>query len=233
MREIADISAPFVQSAAPLRAVFVMDDELLRHGLMHVLGQASGIRFVGDLHHGNGLADRLAALRPQLLLVGDEPGLDIRALLADLETRPRVVVVIDSTDQPAAICDLLHSGADGVVDRRSPSAELLGTILRVAAGHGALDARSTSALIGELHTHGDVSGPASAPALTRREGEVLHLLTDGLDNRAIAAMLFISEATVKFHLHNIMDKFGVHKRAALVSAALRGPMRFRTPGGPR
>ena len=54
---------------------------------------------------------------------------------------------------------------------------------------------------------------------------MLALLTEGLDNRAIATDLFISEATVKFHLHNIMDKFGVHKRAALVSAALRGGTR--------
>ncbi len=63
---------------------------------------------------------------------------------------------------------------------------------------------------------------ACTPVLTRREHEVLHLLTDGLDNRTIARNLFISEATVKFHLHNIMGKFGVHRRAALVSTALRG-----------
>jgi DNA-binding NarL/FixJ family response regulator len=107
----------------------------------------------------------------------------------------------------------------GVVDRRSPAADLLATMLRVIDGRSALDVRSADTLIAELRAQ---SEPGYSRLLTRREGEVLGLLTNGLDNRAIATTLFISEATVKFHLHNIMDKFGVHSRAALVATVLRG-----------
>lgn len=96
---------------------------------------------------------------------------------------------------------------------------------RVLDGQSALDAYSVNTLIAELRSQNTEHELDYARILTRREKEVLALLTDGLDNRAIATDLFISEATVKFHLHNIMDKFGVHKRAALVSAALRGQSR--------
>lgn len=220
-RGIADIRSTFVNSPR-LRTVFVMTDELLRHGLMHVVSQAAGVEFVGDLQHGSGLAERLRALRPELLVVGIEPGVPLSALLAELDPVPKVVVVVDGDDTSTRALELIQAGADALVDRRSSSTDLLNTVLRVINGQTALDARSANALIAELRSQRSEAPADYSRLLTRREREVLSLLTDGLDNRAIATKLFISEATVKFHLHNIMDKFGVHKRAALVSAALRG-----------
>lgn len=225
-RGIADIRGTLA-SAPRLRTAFVMNDELLLHGLMHVLGQAGGVQFVGDLRHGAGLADRLRVMRPELLVVDADRDMPLSALLAELDPVPKVIVVIDGEEAPARALDLIRSGADALVDRRSPSADLLSTVTRVIEGQSALDAHSVNTLIAELRSQETESDMDYARILTRREREVLTLLTEGMDNRAIAADLFISEATVKFHLHNIMDKFGVHKRAALVSAALRG----RTQGG--
>jgi len=213
--------------APRVRTAFVMDDELLRHGLVHVVSQASGVQFVGDLRHGAGMVARLRAMRPELLVVGIDRSLPLAALLAELDPAPKVIAVIDAEEPPARALELIRGGADALVDRRSHSADLLRTVLMVIDGHTALDAHSASALIAELRSQETGSESQCERLLTRREKEVLTLLTDGLDNRDIATELFISEATVKFHLHNIMDKFGVHKRAALVSAALRG----RTQGG--
>jgi DNA-binding NarL/FixJ family response regulator len=216
--EIGGAPASFADPS-PVRTVFVMNDELLRHGLMHVAGQGDAIALVADFEHGPGLADRLHTLAPDLLVVGAEAASELAALLAELDPAPKVVAVIDGDDPREPALPLIRAGVDGVVDRRSPSADLLDTIERVLGGHSALDARSADTLITELRAQ---SEPGYARLLTRREGEVLGLLTNGLDNRAIAATLFISEATVKFHLHNIMDKFGVHSRAALVATVLRG-----------
>lgn len=216
--EIDSTTAPF-EETAPLRTVFVMNDELLRHGLMHVVAQSRGIRLVADLPHGAGLSERLRVHRPQLLVVGPEAATDLPTLLAELDPAPKVVAVIDGDDSREPALPMIRAGVDGVVDRRSPSADLLATILRVIDGHSALDGRSVDTLLGELRAQAE---PGYARMLTRREGEVLGLLTNGLDNRAIAGTLFISEATVKFHLHNIMDKYGVHSRAALVATVLRG-----------
>jgi DNA-binding NarL/FixJ family response regulator len=156
------------------------------------------------------------------LVVDVDRDLPLSTLLAELDPVPKVIVVIDREESPARALDLIRAGADALVDRRSPSTELLNTVTRVLDGQTALDAYSVNTLIAELRSQNTEHELDHARILTRREKEVLALLTDGLDNRAIATDLFISEATVKFHLHNIMDKFGVHKRAALVSAALRG-----------
>lgn len=204
---------------APIRTVFVMNDELLRHGLIHVVAQGAGIRLVGDLPHGPGLLDTLRALTPDLLVVGTEVGPDLAALLAELEPAPRVLAVIDGDDPRERALPIIRAGADAVVDRRSSSADLRTAALRVIAGHRVLDARSAETLIDELR---EQARPGESGTLTRREHEVLELLIEGLDNRSIAGALFISQATVKFHLHNIKAKYGVHSRAALVAAVLRG-----------
>lgn len=216
--ETIDIPASFIDTA-PIRTAFVMNDELLRHGLIHVVTQSVGIRLVGDLAHGPGLVERLRVLRPQLVFVGAEAVPDLPSLLAELDPAPKIMAVIDGDDPRERALPLVRAGADAVIDRRSSMADLRGAVLRVIEGHRALDARSAETLMAELR---EQSRPGESGTLTRREREVVGLLIEGLDNRAIAGALFISQATVKFHLHNIKSKFGVHSRAALVAAVLRG-----------
>lgn len=209
-------------SSRRMRAAVVTDDELLRHGLVHMMSRTDSVLLVGNMRPGAELVGRLQSLRPDLLVFGTDRDVTLPTLLADLHPRPKVVVVIDTDDPQTDPLDLIRAGADGLIDRRSTSHELLATLMRVAAGHNALDASCANAVITRLRAPVAAPDDACTPVLTRREHEVLHLLTDGLDNRTIARNLFISEATVKFHLHNIMGKFGVHRRAALVSTALRG-----------
>jgi DNA-binding NarL/FixJ family response regulator len=215
--------------ASKLRTVFVMDDELLRHGLIHVVSQSGRVALVGELRHDAGLDERLHALQPDLLVVGVDRNLPLAGLLAELDPAPKVIVVLDDACEPAQAIELIRAGADALVHRRSPSTDLLRAVQRVIEGQTALDAYSADALIAGLRAPGIEAEADCSRLLTRREREVLVLLTEGHDNRTIATRLFIAEATVKFHLHNIMDKFGVHKRAALVSAALRG--NHAVPGG--
>lgn len=216
--EKIDLTASFVAST-PVRTVFVMNDELLRHGLIHIVTQGVGIRLMGDLAHGPGLAERLRMAKPELLFVGADAAPELPGLLADLDPTPKVLAVIDGDDPRERALPLIRAGADAVIDRRSSAADLRSAVLRVIDGHRALDARSAETLIAELR---EQARPGESGTLTRREREVVGLLIEGLDNRSIAGALFISQATVKFHLHNIKSKFGVHSRAALVAAALRG-----------
>lgn len=208
-----------------LRTATLMGDELLRHGLVHLLSDIDQFDFVGDVQRGGSLVDRLRALRPELLLMCADDAPPLAELLGQLDPRPKVVIVTDGAGGGATALELISAGADALVDRRSPSAELLNTVQRVASGQAALDSHSANTLIDELRSQQRARDSDCGANLTRREREVLTLLTDGLDNRTIARDLFISEATVKFHLHNIMDKFGVHKRSALVCAVLRGHVR--------
>jgi DNA-binding NarL/FixJ family response regulator len=202
-----------------------MGDELLRHGLVHLLSRIDQFDFIGDVRRDGSLVDRLRALRPDLLLLCVDDAPPLADLLDQLELRPKVVVVTHGAGNGAKALELIRAGADALIDRRSSSSELLNTVQRVAAGQTALDPHSVTTLITELRLQRRGHESDAVTNLTRREREVLALITDGLDNRTIARDLFISEATVKFHLHNIMNKFGVRKRSALVSAVLRGHVR--------
>ncbi|MDY6996418.1 MAG: response regulator transcription factor [Actinomycetota bacterium] len=205
-----------------MRTAIVTSDELLRHGLVHMMSRTDNVQLVGNIRPDSELAGRLHGLRPELLVLGGDRDIALPALLATLHPRPKVVVVVDTGDAETDPLDIIRAGADGLIDRRSTSAELLTTLMRVAAGHNAMDSSCANAVITALRSPAGEPEELDMPMLTRREQEVLQLLTHGLDNRTIARSLFISEATVKFHLHNIMGKFGVHRRAALVSTALRG-----------
>lgn len=224
-----DYQQPFLGYPSSLRTTIVANDELLRHGLVHVVSHIERIRFVGDLRYGEGLAERVRELRPELLVLGMDRTLVLSDLLAELDVTPRVVVVMDSHDEGANTLDLLRAGADALVDRRSTATELRTTFNRVISGQSALDSHSVNAVIAELRCPRKDFRDDLVAALTAREREVLDLLVEGLDNRTIATQLFVSEATVKFHLQNIMKKLGVHKRAALISVALRGQSRQMHP----
>ncbi len=205
-----------------MRTTLVIDDELVRHGLTHVLSGIEEIHFVGDLRHGRELAERIRLLQPELLVLGMPPTGALTDLLTELDSTVKVVVVTDSEHTDINTVELLRAGADALVDRRSPAADLRATFAKVVNGQPALDALSVQSLITELRSPPATRAAGDTRLLTARERDVLNELVEGLDNRTIAGRLFVSEATVKFHLHNIMNKFGVHKRAALIATALRG-----------
>lgn len=204
------------------RTAVVMDDELLRHGVVHMMTRTDAVQLVADMRPGPDAPTQLRTLRPELLVLGAGDSALLPVLLAELDPRPSVIVVVDTHDAAIDPIALIRAGADGLLDRRSPSGELLATMMRVVNGRSALDSATTDAVIARLRAAEVGSETPALPALTRREHEVLGLITNGHDNRTIARTLFISETTVKFHLQNIMSKFGVHKRAALVATALRG-----------
>ncbi|MGE2832649.1 LuxR C-terminal-related transcriptional regulator [Mycobacterium sp. SMC-4] len=215
-----DMSYPHADHAV-IRSTVVMDDEILRHGLVHVVSQVDGITCVGDAGCDTGFAARITALRPDVVLLGASQFPCVRAAVNDIRPAPKLIVVIDPGRRSADLVDLVRAGADAIIDRRAPSAEVRRALRRVVAGQLVLDESSAHALMVHIRASMHPDESAHVRVLTMREREVLTLLADGLDNRGIAAKLFIAETTVKFHLRNIMDKYGVHRRAALVSAALR------------
>lgn len=212
-------ATPFAVPRA-VRAVFAVNDDLLRHGLIHIASQAAGITVTAESRMSADLLDSLGELDFDLLVVGVDSDFPLEDLLAQRRSSAKVIAVLDDSDTIRRAVALLRAGIDGLIHRRSPSPELLNAIRRVVDGQSTLDPLSSEAVIAELRCTDDKPKIDMFSMLTRREHEVMALVVEGLDNRTIAKRLFIAEATVKFHLHNIMDKFGVHKRAALVSAVL-------------
>lgn len=138
------------------------------------------------------------------------------------ESPSRVVVLVDSSD-PEIVTEAFRSGAAGVFCRTRTPAELCKCIRCVLAGQVWVSNIELEYLINALRTYPAprIVNSKGIELLTKREQQVVKLLSEGLSNREIAQRLRISGHTVKNYIFNIFDKIGVSTRLELVLYALR------------
>jgi DNA-binding NarL/FixJ family response regulator len=161
----------------------------------------------------------VAAHTPDVVLLDlklgsdDEAGLRICQQLTAEDPDVRVLVLTTFLNERLVV-EAIRSGAKGYVLKDVDAEELLRSIEAVRAGESAFDSHAAAAVVRSMS-----SPSASAPAaitFTARETEVVRLLAHGHSNRQIGQQLYISETTVKFHVHNVMEKLGVKRRAEVV-----------------
>jgi DNA-binding NarL/FixJ family response regulator len=128
----------------------------------------------------------------------------------------RVVVVAEKFDQVAAF-PLLKLGAKGLLTFAEASEQLARAVLDVAGGGFWVPRALLSRFVDETITSARrPRGPAGPTRLSRREKEVMEALLENLSNKEIAAKLNMSERTAKFHVSNLLAKYGVRRRADLI-----------------
>jgi DNA-binding NarL/FixJ family response regulator len=128
----------------------------------------------------------------------------------------RVVVVAENFDQSAAF-PLLRLGAKGLMTFSEAAEQLLRAVQEVASGGFWVPRTLLSRFVDETITSvRRPRGPAGPARLSRREKEVLEALLENLSNKEIASKLHMSERTAKFHVSNLLAKYGVRRRADLI-----------------
>jgi DNA-binding NarL/FixJ family response regulator len=157
------------------------------------------------------------------------PGVDgIQATTQALHSFPEVkVLVLTTFDLDEYAFAALKAGASGFLLKGMRPAELASAIRAVAAGDAVIAPRLTRTML-EMFAPALPAPGEAAPRgaqdprlarLTEREIEVLQVLAEGLSNAEIAERLFLSEATVKNHLGNILPKLGLRDRTQAVVLA--------------
>lgn len=124
------------------------------------------------------------------------------------------VVALTTFDDKDLVQNALRAGAINYLLKNSPMEVITDTIRAASVGRTTLSAPAIQSLIG----YEDDDRPVQE--LSAREREVLRFLSDGLKNAAIANKLNISEATVRFHVSNILRKLGAANRAQAVRIAI-------------
>jgi DNA-binding NarL/FixJ family response regulator len=112
-------------------------------------------------------------------------------------------------------------GASGIVRKQTATDLLVKSVRKVHDGEIWLDSRTTAAVMRRFSTGPAAGKNPEQTLLSRREAEVVVLVSQGLKNKEIAERMFITEQTVKNHLHNIFDKLGVSDRLALTLYAIQ------------
>jgi len=141
------------------------------------------------------------------------------------------VIVLTASDDKNEFVQAMKLGTSGIVLKQTATELLIKSIRKVHAGEIWLDSHTTAAVIRQFVAN-DEAPMAAAPVqancsprarrspLSQREREIVALVAQGFKNKEMAEKMFISEQTVKNHLHNIFDKLGVSDRLELALYAI-------------
>ncbi|MDQ6793545.1 MAG: response regulator transcription factor [Chloroflexota bacterium] len=207
--------------------VVIADDEaIVRTGVRLILDGESDIEVVGEAADGEAAIAVVERLRPDIAL------LDVRMPgMSGLEAAQRIlgaltggacrVIMLTTFDLDEYVYSALAAGASGFLLKDGTAEELVAAIRQVAAGAALLAPSLTRRLIERFVKPGPVgfTPTADLESLTRRELEVLRLMARGFSNSELAAVLALSEGTVKTHVARILSKLGIRDRVQAVVLA--------------
>jgi two-component system nitrate/nitrite response regulator NarL len=206
------------QEQSTIRLLLADDHAIFRAGLRKLLESTDDLRIIGEASNGTECIEMLTAFRPDILLLDLRmPVKDGLAVLQEVnfDSLPTRVIILTAGQDDHGVVRAMRLGASGVVLKESVSDELLKSIRKVHAGEIWLDNRMTAEIIAAFKKSSELGQRRDKPLLSNREEEVVQLVAQGFRNREIGQKLFISEQTVKNHLHNIFDKLGVSDRLEL------------------
>ncbi len=205
----------------PVTIVVIDDHAILRQGLRSLLEREPDLQVVGEASSPGEALAVVQQTRPMIVLLdmklspaSDDDGLALCAQLTKQYPGLGVLVLSTFVDDALVVSAIQH-GACGYVVKDVDTQELVRAIRLVAQSGSAFDSRSAAAMMRSIHA------PQARSPLTERELSVLRLVANGLSNRGIAAELYLSETTVKFHVRNIMRKLDAASRAEAVYRATK------------
>lgn len=209
-------------SQAPIRVLIVDDHAIVRKGIRALLSTEQDIKVVGEAEDGQHATEQARALSPDVVLMDlvmpEVDGIEAtRRITAELpKTR---VLVLTSFAGDDKVFPAIKAGALGYLLKDSGPDELVQAIRRVYHGESTLHPSVARKVLQELaHPAGHEQ---SSEALTEREVVVLRLVARGMSNQEIADHLVITEATVRTHVSNILNKLHLASRTQAALYALR------------
>ena len=205
------------------------DHTIFRDGLRRLLALEPDFKVVAEAKDGTEVLPILEEHEPDILLLDLRmPGADGLTLLQRIQTKKlktKIIVLTASEDEDEYV-QAIKCGASGIVLKQTATELLIKSIHKVCAGEIWLDSRTTAAAMRQFVNPG---GPGlrerDKPGISHREREIVACVAKGFKNKQIAEKLFISEQTVKNHLHNIFDKHGVSDRLELALYAIHHDIR--------
>ena len=202
-----------------IRVINVDDHQLIRSGLNFLLDSVEDIEFVGEAKNGTIALHLCRQLKPDVivldLMMPDMDGIAVTEKIKE-ECPDVQVLALTAYFDKDSVRNMLQAGAIGYLIKGTSTNELVEAIRSAHAGIPTLSPEATMALI-----RANPLSDKMADDLTKRQQEVLTLITEGLSNPQIARQLFVSPSTVRHHVSEILSKLGAANRAEAAVLALR------------
>lgn len=200
-----------------MKIIIVDDHVLFREGLATIIQKEADIEVAGLVGSVKETVDIVATVQPDIVLMDfnlpDGTGAD--ATIKVLEKHPECkIVFLTMSDSDENLFAAIRAGAKGYLLKNMSPSNLIATIRSVQQGESALSRSMTLRLMEELSRTKEPErlGDAALAKLTKRELDVLAELTQGKTNREIADELYLSDNTVKYHVHSILKKLNLQDR---------------------
>jgi DNA-binding NarL/FixJ family response regulator len=201
-----------------IRVLIADDQPLARAGFRAVLEATGAIQVVAEAEDGDQAVELARRHDPDVVLMDVRmPGTD--GIEATRRMPNQKVLILTTFGLDDYIIEALRAGASGFLLKDAPVEELVRAVRAVAAGDAQLAPAVTKRLLDQVARRLPAAVARDSRALadlTEREREVLRLLAAGMSNAEIAAALVVSEATVKSHVSNVLQKLGLRDRVQAV-----------------
>jgi DNA-binding NarL/FixJ family response regulator len=202
----------------PIRLILADDHPFILDALEGLFGHEEDIQVLARCRDGQETLDAVRRHRPDILVLDIRmPVKDGLAVIREMQKEgiPTRVVLLTAAIDDEEVLEAVRFGVHGVVLKEMAPPLLVQCIRRVHAGEHWLEQGILQRAMGKMMRH-EAARKEMSQALSTREIEIVRLICKGLRNKEIAKKLFISEGTVKIHLHNIYEKLEVDGRMDLI-----------------
>jgi two-component system nitrate/nitrite response regulator NarL len=229
-----------MSSAQPIRLLIADGHPIVLEGLRSVLGHLPTLQVVGEASDGMEAIEKTVSLDPDIVLMELKlPRVDGLTVLRSIQARASrsKVILFSSSENKEEFVEAMKLGCSGILSKDSSITLIEKSIQKVYAGEIWLDSNTTAAVIRQFASptdfppvHGTGNGKTTRERaqLSQREREIIILIAQGYKNKEIAEKMFITEQTVKNHLHNVFDKLGVSDRLELALYAIHNSLHLRS-----
>jgi len=200
-----------------IRVVLADDHPIVLHGLRQLFESEEDFQVQACCRNGDEVLSALRQRRPDVLILDLRMpglnGLDVMRRMDD-EKLTCPVILLTATLRDAQVTEVIEFGVKGLVLKESTPDVLLECVRKVHQGESWIDRAALTKVLDQAVRAASSGGPGGP--FTPRESEIVRMLAEGLRNKEIADKLFVTEGTIKLHLHHIYEKAGVDGRLELV-----------------
>ncbi|MBD3616768.1 MAG: response regulator transcription factor [Gracilimonas sp.] len=199
-------------------------NEIFRYGLSSILRDHGAFNICSEVDNGALVLTAFESVKPQLCILSfsmpEMEGIIIAKKIIEKNSDANILLLAEDTDQKT-LDEFLDSGAFGLIHKSAHHLELIDAAQKVAKGERFLGKQFSKMMTKEyIRLARKKKRPDPIKSVTKREREILGLLTEGLTSTEIASKLYISPRTVEKHRTNLLKKLDLKNTAALVRFAM-------------